>query len=167
VSHNTVTINGSNVILKDTTIDITIKNVLNPAIGTTADFKMGHLNSAGTYLGFTDTFGTVTIVAQGTGMAVRLITATADNTFDSPVSYKFELYPSTTIDTNKEMRLHFPSQFDLWIRDGATSYDCTTTYRDGTKTAATATEIMWNTDSACAANYNWITLDPPATSRSF
>lgn len=80
--------------------------------------------------------------------------ASSDNLFANSVEYTFNFFLSTTSqDTDENLKVMFPMEFNLHLCDGADSYTCDTYLVDNLG----VTED-WNTDESCTATGNWVEL---------
>ena len=61
---------------------------------------------------------------------VRQVAASRNQLFDIHVDYTFTLYLEDTLEEGKNLKVKFPSQYDLWLCDGQTSYNYATRYAD-------------------------------------
>ena len=154
VEHWTVTIKGVNAVAATDAFEVKIKDVLNPAQGATGQFKIAHLDSLGAYKAFNHQFGNVTPTIPAKNIVVRSITQSSTETFETEQSYTFQLYLDGQVDTNKELKVLFPPQFDLYINQGVTEFACTNTWIDETSTTTGTT--TYNSGSTCSTTGNWI-----------
>lgn len=78
--------------------------------------------------------------------------------FASAVTYTFDFYLEvTSVDTDENLSIMFPYQYDLWLQDGVAEYTC-----DTQVTESTGDVEDWNEDNSCAASGNWVMLDAKA-----
>lgn len=78
--------------------------------------------------------------------------------FANSVTYTFDFYLEvTTLDTDENLSIHFPYEYDLYLCDGVAEYTCDTTVMESTGDVED-----WNEDNSCAASGNWVMLDAKA-----
>ena len=71
--------------------------------------------------------------------------------FGHGADYTFEFFlAGTDLDVDESLHVTFPSQYELYLADGAASYPCATSYLD--TASLTATAVTWNTDTNCATD---------------
>lgn len=154
-----VTVSGSAAVEAANEIDITLKYVSNPAEGTTSQkLRVAVINSTGVYQAYNIDFisAGVTIVAPAAvNIPIASVMASSHKLFAGSNDYTFSFFlDDTSLDTDENLKVMFPMQYDLWLCDGSEQYTCDTSLVD--KTGVTED---WNTDESCSASGNWVSLD--------
>ena len=85
---------------------------------------------------------------------VRSISQSSTETFEAEQSYTFQIYLDGLVDTNKELKVLFPPQFDLYINQGVTEFTCTNTWIDESSSSTGTT--AYNSSGTCSTTKNWV-----------
>ena len=167
VDHNIVIVSGSNAITASTQIILTINNIVNPIVGQTSAFQVYHVDGNGNYLTVNQNYGTVTpTVTAAFNIGVRSLVMGENRLFKSS-DYTWRLYFADTINTDSQIQVLFPREYNLRLVDKKDSYTCSTTWLDISNSATIKTQQNWNSVSSCPASGNLITLSAPTNSMTF
>lgn len=157
-----VTVTGSAAVEAANAIDITLMYVSNPVEGlTTQKLRVAVINSSAVYQAYNIDFNSagVTIAAPPVNnIPIHSVTTSSHNLFAGSNTYVFNFFlDDTSLDTDENLKVMFPMQYNLWLCDGSEQYTCDTSLVD--KTGVTED---WNTDEGCASSGNWVMLDAVA-----
>jgi hypothetical protein len=167
VDHNIVIVTGTQAVTGGGEIVLTINNVINPVAGQTSAFQIYHVSATGAYLSLTMNYGTVTpTVLANSNIAVRSLTMTDNRLFKSS-DYAWRIYLIDAMNTDSQLQVLFPREYDLNKFDRKDSYNCATTWQDFTTTATIKTQQSWNTATSCTNTGNLAILTAPTTASTF
>jgi len=167
VDHNIVIVSGSQAVTGGGEIILSINGVTNPAAGQTNAFQIYHVSATGAYLSLTMTYGTVTPLAPATSnIAIRSLTMTDNRLFKSS-DYAWRIYITDAMNTDSQLQLLYPKEYDLNKFDRKDSYNCATTWQNFDTTATIKTQQNWNAGTSCANTGNLVVLAPPTTAITF
>jgi len=167
VDHNIVIVSGSQAVTGGGEIILSINGVTNPAAGQTNAFQIYHVSATGAYLSLTMTYGTVTPLAPATSnIAIRSLTMTDNRLFKSS-DYAWRIYITDAMNTDSQLQLLYPKEYDLNKFDRKDSYNCATTWQNFDTTATIKTQQNWNAGTSCTNTGNLVVLAPPTTAITF
>lgn len=157
VDHNIVVITGDEEVNTDSTITITIKNVLNPYIAqssTSGQFGVFHYNTVdGIAKAGSQEFGTIkTSAAISTNIRIKSITADSHYLFKT-ANYEFAFYLSDSLTPQDKIYIKFPSQYQLPISIKS-SITCSATIQEVGKTVSD-----WIPSGSCSVESNNLIID--------
>ena len=114
------------------------------------------------YLAYSDAFGTATIGYPAGVITIRSVEASDYSLIASP-SYAFQLYMSTTVSTSSEIKIAFPSEFDLGIKSSLEWFVCSSTYTDEVSNS----EHAWNSNESCDKQGDSVVLEGDTLTTDF
>jgi len=157
-----VTISGSAAVEAANEIDITLEMVMNPMEQTTTQkLKLAIVDATGAFKSINIDFansGVIIAAPPADNIAIASVMASNHELFANSVSYTFDFYlEDTSLDTDENLYVMFPMNYDLHLCDGVSEYTCSTELVESTGDIED-----WNTDTSCAADGNWVMLDAKA-----
>jgi len=119
-----VTVMGAAAVEAANEIDITLKYVSNPNEQiTTQKLRVAVINSTGVYQAYNVDFNSagVTIAAPpATNIPIASVMTSSHKLFANSNTYTFMFYlEDTSMDTDENLSVMFPMQYDLWLCDGS------------------------------------------------
>jgi len=166
VDHNIVIVSGSNAITESTQIVVTINNVVNPISGQTSAFQIYHVDTIGNFVTVNQNYGAVTPTATASNnIDVRSLVMSESRLFRSG-DYTWRLYIADTMNTDSQLQVLFPKEYNLRLFDKKDIYSCTSTWIDLSANGI-KTQQNWNSASSCSASNNLVALSSPTTSITF
>ena len=167
VDHNILIVSGSNAIAGSTQIVVTINNIVNPIAGQTSAFQIYHVDTNGNFVTINQNYGTVTPTATALyNIGVRSLVLGESRLFRNG-DYTWRLYIADTMNTDSQLQVLFPKEYNLRLFDKKDTYSCSTTWLDISTSATIKTQQNWNSASSCTASGNLVSLTPPTTSTAF
>jgi hypothetical protein len=154
-------------IAPNTPVEVILTGVVNPEAnsGGAYYFAAGHADGTGKYIAFVESVsGSATVVAN-TARVIQfneISTTPSDLTSKSTADYSFKMYMIANFSLTSVMRVVFPRQYDLYLLRTATSYSCTTTYKDESRGSVDVDKEQWNESATCTAFRNTIEMSSPS-----